>query len=125
MTEQLLERTRHHGNKLLPKHEGNIQLPKDHAALTKDKKEKTSKTKETNTVGGFGGLRKGFLFGSAPESATPSTEVKVQSSSAKTPKGQSAAVDDVIRPKQQTSNLEFPEVQESMKQSFPFLNTQS
>jgi hypothetical protein len=36
--------------------------------------------------------------------------------------------DDVIRPKgqnQKASNLEFPEVQEAMKQSFPFLNTQS
>ena len=124
MTEQLLERTRHHGNKLLPKHEGNIQLPKDRAALTKDKKEKTSKPKETNTGGGFGGLRKGFLFGSAPEPAAPSTEVKAKVQCS-TPKDQSAAVDDVIRPKQQTSNLEFPEVQESMKQSFPFLNTQS
>lgn len=78
--------------------------------------------KATESGSGFGGLRKGFLSGSL---GTQNTRGKVKGQSS----ASAAEVDDVIRPKQQqnsgSSGLEFPEVQEAMKESFPFLNTQS
>lgn len=118
MTEQLLERAKCQGNKLHP--QPTVQLPKD-AATAVHEKETRTKRKETNTGGEFGGLRKGFLSGSAV--ASKGVKAKVQSSST----GGGAVDDDIIRPKQKTSKssgLEFPEVQETMKESFPFLNTQ-
>ena len=72
------------------------------------------------TESGFGGFKKGFLFNSA---VTSSDDVS------KTTAITAVAVDDVIRPKvsgqSKQSSLEFPEVQEAMKESFPFLNTES
>lgn len=134
MTEQL-ERAR----KSRQKPQSSVHLSKDPTAQTKAAP-LHEKKKETRNVGGFGGLRKGFLSGSAPASPpNRGVKAKVQSSGStnlgvemtKDPGGQGAVevtVDDVIRPKQQgskNSGLEFPEVQEAMKESLPFLNTQS
>ncbi len=96
-------------------------------------------TKKKKTSGSsFGGFQKGFLSGSkqsssARPSAKPSkTKLSPDQGQANSVNGQSEGkgavkpADDVIRPKQQkSSSLEFPEVQEAMKESFPFLNTDS
>ena len=89
---------------------------------------------------GFGGLRKGFLSGSSSKTPTVagdlSSKTRPRSKSDK-PKSNgtdnpanlrtSSGVDDIIHPKVsgKSSGLEFPEVQEAMKESFPFLNTES
>lgn len=97
--------------------------------------ENKMKADSSDSGTGFGGLRKGFLFGSTPASAkdkrvstkvqgSVSTDVGLDPSCQATVKKVDA--DDMIRPKQQgskSSSLEFPEVQEAMKESFPFLNT--
>lgn len=87
-------------------------------------------------VDGFGGFKKGFLFdskshkktvGSATDLSNAKTEPFHEEDSA-TGRGLSTKEDDIIRPKNQdskSSNLEFPEVQEAMKASYPFLNTES
>lgn len=117
MTEQL-ERVKHHRKKLCSTTHPHNGAGKK-AMSCEQKKETVTKAAESGS--GFGGLRKGFLSGSQSKSG----KVKVQSS----PSTPEVTVDDVIRPKQQqntgSSGLEFPEVQEAMKESFPFLNTQS
>lgn len=130
MTEQL-ERARCDRKKL----RSSAQPPKETTATGRkpvaSHEEKKATQKATQGGNGFGGLRKGFLTSSS-EPRQRDQKGKVQrsdSTSAKLPAAAEMTVDDVIRPKQQqnskSSGLEFPEVQEAMKESFPFLNTQS
>ena len=85
-------------------------------------------SKKKSSSSSFGGFRKGFLSGSKQSSSTCSSSKRSQDkvSSQGWDKDAVKPADDVIRPKQQkSSSLEFPEVQEAMKESFPFLNTDS
>lgn len=118
-------------------------------SIHREDKKRQAKEKAGETGSGFGGFKKGFLFSSKSSSSSPAStknncvhlKSKDETSSekldsttslhatTKPPKDQGTleAVDDVIRPKQQdskSSGLEFPEVQQAMKNSFPFLNTE-
>ena len=119
--------------------------PSAHQKITKGKSSpEETKRNGKDMEGGFGGLQKGFLFSSKPpKSATASEKSKTgsrksikystgagQGTSGQGTSGQgtSEVADDIIRPKKQnseSSGLEFPEVQEAMKESYPFLNTES
>lgn len=152
MTEHL-ERIKHKGlltpsyqpsnvSKNAPVREGNVGN-KGTAQEKRKAREKESRTARDDTGQGstFGGFQRGFLFGSKPlksvskskhttasRTVVDATTTPIQAKT-NNPQGvQSATADDVIRPKQQdskSSDLEFPEVQEAMKNSYPFLNTES
>ena len=84
----------------------------------------------TDEEKGFGGFQKGFLFGSKPSKPSSSSNRKSKSipSQGNGRSGQSLQVeDDIIRPKttRNESALEFPEVQEAMKELNPMLATDS
>lgn len=84
------------------------------------------KKKESNKSS-FGGFQKGFLSATKPSSSPPASSAasvakisKVNPVGSKS-QGSQEVVDDVIRPKEQSSKLsglEFPEVQEAMKKSY-------
>ena len=101
----------------------------DHRAVTK-----TSKKDESSS--GFGGFEKGFLFGgSGKKPKEPQGKVRSKAPPSGDGPSQSAATsgkkapqpkDDIpyLKPKSKASGLELPEVQEAMKETFPFLQTQ-
>lgn len=116
------------------------QLPDAAKVSEKSKSKEKKEVKKEHKESGFGGFQKGFLFRSEPQSKSVSKSAgpmpnsaaaasQQQSSSSSTVKvAKAVPEDDVIRPKMsasEKSSLEFPEVQEAMKESFPFLNTES
>lgn len=136
-----------HDSKSAPVHEGGKGTAcEENMGLAHKKEIRTVKERRTahNTATGqgtcFGGFQKGFLFGSKSSSAsskdnnttassiaTATTTSHVKTKLPQSVQGQAIA-DNVIRPKQpgsKSSSLEFPEVQEAMKASHPFLNTES
>ena len=78
----------------------------------------------------FGGFKKGFLVSSSDSKCQVKKALPPQKTSALPDStGQTTNTGSknipLIKPKHETkSSLEFPEVQEAMKESFPFLQTQ-
>lgn len=78
----------------------------------------------------FGGFKKGFLVSSSDSICQVKKSLPPQNTSAPpNSTGQTTTTGSknipLIKPKHETkSSLEFPEVQEAMKESFPFLQTQ-
>ena len=124
MTDQL-ERAKHsHPLKKPPTAHMKTGEKTHSSSSIKGKRDRAEPVAKSSESGGFGGLKRGFLFGSNAR------DTKTHVSKGCGNGGQGATVgDDVIRPKNQqntkSSNLEFPEVQEAMKEAFPFLNTKS
>lgn len=101
--------------------------------LQENVQRKVQGKEEKSTRGaGFGGFQRGFLSSSKSASASStktggSTGRKVGTTPSNVSQGTSEPDDDVIRPKQQdskSSGLEFPEVQEAMRTSYPFLQSE-
>lgn len=101
-----------------------------------------NKTKERQQGGsGFGGFQKGFLSGSKPAVKVGVSSSVASSSSSQSKSSTEGSIDlmlkmsrkgdnpedDIIRPKVsgKNSGLEFPEVQEAMKELNPLLATDS
>ena len=119
-----------------------------------DRQSESTAVKKDSTAASFGGLKKGFLFASAERSdrKKPATRTTASSSSKpnasaadgkSSPKtsaaegsgagkssrdSQRSSPDDIpfLKPKdgQRSKGMEFPEVQEAMKESYPFLRSQ-
>ena len=93
-------------------------------------KGESTKKKSDQQSPSFGGFKKGFLFSSSDSKSRVNKTQKCSVSPSSSVKGTAANTQDsadipLIKPKQKDkSNLEFPEVQEAMKESFPLLQSQ-
>ena len=87
-------------------------------------------SKDGGQSSSFGGFQKGFLFSSKPSKTSKrnSSVAQTEDVNSKQSHAQSIQDEDVLCPKpcdSKSSSLEFPEVQEAMKASYPFLDTKS
>ena len=87
-----------------------------------------TKPKLKDSVDSFGGFKKGFLFPSSDSKRqVKGAPVSQKTSSAPTTTKTQTKSDEIpfIKPKdKEKSSLEFPEVQQAMKESFPLLQSQ-
>lgn len=102
-----------------------------HKKGTSDGKVGSTKMKHHgDSSSSFGGFKKGFLVSSSDSKCQIKKALPPQKASAPpNSTGQTTNADSknipLIKPKHEIkSSLEFPEVQEAMKESFPFLQTQ-
>lgn len=89
------------------------------ASKPTEKKQQAVGPKKKQVQGGFGGLKKGFLSSSCPSEKT----IKPAKPAASSEKVHTLDAKEKIPhlKKSKASGLELPEVQEAMKDSFPFL----
>ncbi len=107
---------------------GNTNTPSQKDQKQSQRESKSSK--KSSSGASFGGFQKGFLSGSQTPGSRSSKTIPTKKSGAAKNVSERVIDDDIIRPKisaqnSKSSGLEFPEVQEAMKESFPFLNTES
>ena len=90
------------------------------------KKQISKSPKKKQAQGGFAGLKKGFLNASLSDpiakEVPPMKKLAKQTTSTEK-NSTNSGKDDIphIKPKSKASGLELPEVQEAMKDTFPFL----
>ncbi len=89
------------------------------ASKPTEKKQTAIKSKEKQVQGGFSGFKKGFLFSDPPEKKSATKKLSKQAASSEKVEQNTDEIPHIKKSK--ASDLELPEVQEAMKDSFPFL----
>ncbi len=96
---------------------------------TRKKQVAKSPKKKKQAQGEFGGFKRGFLNPSTspsdqvPKKISPVKKPNIKPTTSTEKESKTSGKDDVphIKPKSKVSGLELPEVQEAMKDTFPFL----
>ncbi len=94
---------------------------------TRKKQVAKSPKKKKQAQGEFGGFKRGFLNPSpsdqVPKKISPVKKPNIKPTTSTEKESKTSGKDDVphIKPKSKVSGLELPEVQEAMKDTFPFL----